>query len=75
MAKPIFIILFTEDTPIDTVARCKDQMHKSIPGIFEDYHVITATANIDVIDFKLLNGIEENYTAIDEIKAKILEIV
>ncbi len=74
MAKPIFIIMLPEDTPRDSIVRSKDIINTQT-DLSKDYHIFYALASVSTIEFKLLNGTQENYDSLDEIKAKILEIV
>lgn len=75
MAKPIFIIMMPADTSADLIKSMPERLHTSMPEFKDEYYTLICYAKVDVVDFKLLNGTQENYDSIEEIKAKVLEIL
>lgn len=77
MAKPIFLIGFTQEANPEAIYRAGIDLEKKIGG---DYHVLTyRTSKIDDIKFEVLNAINATDIEIEEIisiaRAELLQSV
>ena len=55
MAKPIFIVMIPESDGGDAPFIQLDMMRKNTPQLFEEYHVLVISSNVDKLEVSILS--------------------